>query len=248
MPLPIKKNNQNNLLTRVVSKQEILDNIEEYRKQYHSIELIQINLLICIFRRLEKIVLLNYSHIQRIFLRAMARYKDVLLNIQPLVLQSPLLMTFGICWSVFCIQTPSWLLRLQPKANLRPFLESKVSEILTLLPILRFEIRKTEKVKDQFTIYFKNGSQMSNLAAKQSSRGLRFTGLTLEEIIEGDPDIIQEVIIPTLAIQRRAANGEFNKAETISQQKICVTTAGFKGYLCLSYSDQNAIALVDRAK
>ena len=32
MPLPIKKNNQNNLLTRVVSKQEILDNIEEYRK------------------------------------------------------------------------------------------------------------------------------------------------------------------------------------------------------------------------
>lgn len=82
---------------------------------------------------------------------------------------------------------------------------------------MRFEIRKIEKVKDQFTIYFKNGSQMSNLAAKQSSRGLRFTGLTLEEIIEGDPDIIQEVILPTLAISRRAANGEFNKNETIMQ-------------------------------
>ena len=114
------------------------------------------------------------------------------------------------------------------KGQSAAILESKVSEILTLLPILRFEIKKMEKVKDQFTVYFKNGSQMGNLAAKSSSRGLRFTGLTLEEIIEGDPDIIQEVIIPTLAIQRRAANGEFNKQETISQQKICVTTAGYK--------------------
>lgn len=107
-------------------------------------------------------------------------------------------------------------------------MESKLSEILGLLPILRFEIRKIEKVKDQLTVYFKNGSQMSNLAAKQSSRGLRFTGLTLEEIIEGDPDIIQEVILPTLAISRRAANGEYNKNETIMQQRIYVTTAGYK--------------------
>ena len=68
-----------------------------------------------------------------------------------------------------------------------------------------------------YTIVWIDLTPVSNLAAKQSSRGLRFTGLTLEEIIEGDPDIIQEVIIPTLAIQRRAANGEFNKAETISQ-------------------------------
>lgn len=107
-------------------------------------------------------------------------------------------------------------------------MESKISEILSLLPILRFEIRKIEKIKDQLTVHFKNGSQMCNLAAKQSSRGLRFTGLTLEEIIEGDPDIIQEVILPTLAISRRAANGEFNKNETIMQQRIYVTTAGYK--------------------
>ena len=37
------------------------------------------------------------------------------------------------------------------------------------------------------------------------------------------------MVIPTLAIQRRAANGEFNPNETISQQKVCITTSGHKG-------------------
>lgn len=81
-------------------------------------------------------------------------------------------------------------------------------------------------MKDSYVVHFKNGSYLQNVAPKQSSRGLRFTGVTIEEIIEADGDIIQEVILPTLAIQRRAANGEFNKNETITQQKIVVTTAG----------------------
>lgn len=164
---------------------------------------------------------------QRVLLRAMARYKEVFLTFSRGTSKSFL----DDLWNILeCILYPNTKLAIAAttKGQSAAILESKVSEILTLLPILRFEIKKMEKVKDQFTVYFKNGSQMGNLAAKSSSRGLRFTGLTLEEIIEGDPDIIQEVIIPTLAIQRRAANGEFNKQETISQQKICVTTAGYK--------------------
>lgn len=164
---------------------------------------------------------------QRVLLRAMARYKEVFLTFSRGTSKSFL----DDLWNILeCILYPNTKLAIAAttKGQSAAILESKVSEILALLPILRFEIKKMEKVKDQFTVYFKNGSQMGNLAAKSSSRGLRFTGLTLEEIIEGDPDIIQEVIIPTLAIQRRAANGEFNKQETISQQKICVTTAGYK--------------------
>lgn len=164
---------------------------------------------------------------QRVLLRAMARYKEVFLTFSRGTSKSFL----DDLWNILeCILYPNTKLAIAAttKGQSAAILESKVSEILTLLPILRFEIKKMEKVKDQFTVYFKNGSQMGNLAAKSSSRGLRFTGLTLEEIIEGNPDIIQEVIIPTLAIQRRAANGEFNKQETISQQKICVTTAGYK--------------------
>lgn len=227
MPLPIKHNNMNNLLTRVVSKSEILENIEEYRKAisfYRAYPDMLVDMYIkasgeeCTFQ------LFAY---QRVLLRAMARYKEVFLTFSRGTSKSFL----DDLWNILeCILYPNTKLAIAAttKGQSAAILESKVSEILTLLPILRFEIKKTEKVKDQFTVYFKNGSQMGNLAAKSSSRGLRFTGLTLEEIIEGDPDIIQEVIIPTLAIQRRAANGEFNKAETISQQKICVTTAGYK--------------------
>ena len=227
MPLPIKKNNQNNLLTRVVSKQEILDNIEEYRKAISFYRAYPDKLVDMYIQASGEDCTFKLFPYQRIFLRAMARYKDVFLTFSRGTSKS----FIDDLWNMLqCILYPNTKLAIAAttKGQSAAILESKVSEILTLLPILRFEIRKTEKVKDQFTIYFKNGSQMSNLAAKQSSRVLRFTGLTLEEIIEGDPDIIQEVIIPTLAIQRRAANGEFNKAETISQQKICVTTAGFK--------------------
>lgn len=227
MPLPVKHNNTGNLLTRVVSKQMILDHLDEYQKAlsfYRAYPDKLVDMYIeasgedCTFR------LFPY---QRVILRAMARYKEVFLTFSRGTSKSFL----DDLWNILeCILYPNTKLAIAAttKGQSAAILEAKVSEILTLLPILNFEIKKMEKVKDQFTIHFKNGSQMCNLAAKASSRGLRFTGLTLEEIIEGDSDMIQEVIIPTLAIQRRAANGEFNRKESITQQKICVTTAGYK--------------------
>lgn len=227
MPLPIKHNNTTNLLTRVVSKQAILDNIDEYRKAISFYRAYPDKLVDMYIQASGEECTFQLFAYQRVLLRAMARYKEVFLTFSRGTSKSFL----DDLWNILeCILYPNTKLAIAAttKGQSAAILESKVSEILTLLPILRFEIKKMEKVKDQFTVYFKNGSQMGNLAAKSSSRGLRFTGLTLEEIIEGDPDIIQEVIIPTLAIQRRAANGEFNKQETISQQKICVTTAGYK--------------------
>lgn len=227
MPLPIKHNNSTNLLTRVISKQAILDNIEEYRKAISFYRAYPDKLVDMYIQASGDECTFQLFAYQRVLLRAMARYKEVFLTFSRGTSKSFL----DDLWNILeCILYPNTKLAIAAttKGQSAAILESKVSEILTLLPILRFEIKKMEKVKDQFTVYFKNGSQMGNLAAKSSSRGLRFTGLTLEEIIEGDPDIIQEVIIPTLAIQRRAANGEFNKQETISQQKICVTTAGYK--------------------
>ena len=204
-----------------------MENIDEYRKAisfYRSYPDKLVDMYIeasgpdCDFR------LLAY---QRVFLRAMARYKDVFLTFSRGTAKS----FIDNFWNFLqCILYPNTKLAISAttKGQSGAIVESKVSEILSLLPILRFEVRKIEKIKDSYTVFFKNGSQLQNLAAKQSSRGMRFTGVTLEEIIEGDPDIIQEVILPTLAIQRRAANGKFNPDEVIMQQKICVTTAGFK--------------------
>lgn len=228
MPLPIKHNNGGaSYLTRVISKQMILDNIEEYRKAISFYRAYPDKLIDMYIDAMGEECTFRLFPYQRVFLRAMARYKEVFLTFSRGTSKS----FIDDLWNIIeCILYPNTKLAIaaSTKGQSAAILEAKVSEILTLLPILRFEIKKTEKVKDQFTVYFKNGSQMCNLAAKSSSRGLRFTGLTLEEIIEGDPDMIQEVIIPTLAIQRRAANGEFNKQETITQQKICVTTAGYK--------------------
>lgn len=228
MPLPVvKRANSANMLTRVISRQQIEDNLEEYRKAisfYRAYPDKLVDMYIAASGPECNFKLFAY---QRVILRAFARYQEVFCTFSRGTSKSFL----DDLWNFLeCILYPNTKLAIAAttKGQSAAILESKLSEILGLLPILRFEIRKIEKVKDQLTVHFKNGSQMSNLAAKQSSRGLRFTGLTLEEIIEGDPDIIQEVILPTLAISRRAANGEFNKNETIMQQRIYVTTAGYK--------------------
>ncbi len=225
MPLPIRSSQGENILTKVITKQMILDNMDEYRNAisfYRAYPDRLIDMYItamgedCTFR------LLDY---QRIFFRAMARHKEVFMTFSRGTSKS----FIDDFWNIIeCILYPNTKLAISAstKGQSGAILEAKVSEILGLLPILNFEIRKIEKVKDSFCVYFKNGSMLQNLAARASSRGLRFTGVTLEEIIEGSPEVIQEVILPTLAIQRRCANGEFNPNEIVSQQKICVTTAG----------------------
>lgn len=227
MPLPIKHNNGTNLLNRVISRQMIEENMEEYRKAISFYRAYPDKLVDMYIQAMGDECTFKLFAYQRVILRAFARYQEVFCTFSRGTSKSFL----DDLWNFLeCILYPNTKLAIAAttKGQSAAILEAKISEILQLLPILRFEIKKIEKVKDQLTVYFKNGSQMSNLAAKQSSRGLRFTGLTLEEIIEGDPDVIQEVILPTLAISRRAANGEYNKNETIMQQRIYVTTAGYK--------------------
>lgn len=228
MPLPIKHNRGTNILNRVVTRQMIDDNLPEYQKAISFYRAYPDKLVDMYIQTMGDECTFKLFAYQRVILRAFARYQEIFCTFSRGTSKSFL----DDLWNFLeCILYPNTKLAISAstKGQSAAILESKVSEILGLLPILRFEIRKIEKVKDQYTIHFKNGSQMCNLAAKQSSRGLRFTGLTLEEIIEGDPDIIQEVLLPTLAISRRAANGEYNKNETIMQQRIYVTTAGYKG-------------------
>lgn len=227
MSLPIKKNNGASLLTRVVNRQMIEENMEEYRKAISFYRAYPDKLVDMYIQASGDECNFKLFAYQRVILRAFARYQEVFCTFSRGTSKSFL----DDLWNMLeCILYPNTKLAIAAttKGQSAAILEAKVTEILNLLPILRFEIKRITKVKDQFTIEFKNGSQMCNLAAKQSSRGMRFTGLTLEEIIEGDPDMIQEVILPTLAISRRAANGEFNRDETIMQQRIYVTTAGYK--------------------
>jgi len=100
-------------------------------------------------------------------------------------------------------------------------LKDKVNEICTLIPAFRKEIDwgrgRTQEGKDYCKYIFKSGSTLDNIAAKESSRGKRKTGGLVEECVGVDGKILQEVIIPTMAISRRAMDGTKHSEEPINK-------------------------------
>ena len=75
---------------------------------------------------------------------------------------------------------------------------------------------------------FKNGSKLDIIAAQQSSRGKRATGGLMEECILIDQTLLNEVIIPTMNVDRRLSDGSRQESEPTNKSQIYVTTAGWK--------------------
>lgn len=123
-------------------------------------------------------------------------------------------------------------------------LKEKVDELCKLIPGMRNEIDwsrgKTKSGKDNIEIIFKNGSKLDIMAAKQSSRGKRATGGLMEECILIDQTLLNEVIIPTMNVDRRLPDGTRHKEETVNKSQIYVTTAGWKS----SFAYEKLIELV----
>ena len=108
----------------------------------------------------------------------------------------------------------------------------KAEELCKLIPGLRNEIdwsRGASKASKNMVEYiFKNGSKLDIMAAQQSSRGKRATGGLVEECILVDQTILNEVIIPTMNVDRRLSDGSRHEEEVINKSQIFVTTAGWK--------------------
>ena len=66
------------------------------------------------------------------------------------------------------------------------------------------------------------------MAARQSSRGKRATGGLVEECILVDQTMLNEVIIPTMNVNRRLPDGSRHEEELVNKSQIFVTTAGWK--------------------
>ena len=109
---------------------------------------------------------------------------------------------------------------------------AKIEEICRLIPALANQINwdrgKTKKSRDDVNYVFKNGSRISILAAKESSRGQRRTGGIMEECVLIDQTMLNEVIIPTTNVNRLLADGTRDKDEVINKSQIYITTAGWK--------------------
>jgi hypothetical protein len=108
----------------------------------------------------------------------------------------------------------------------------KAEELVKLIPGLRNEIDwsrgQTKSSKNEVTYIFKNGSKLDIMAAQQSSRGKRATGGLMEEVILIDQDQLNEVIIPTMVVDRRLSDGSRHEEEVANKSQIYVTTAGWK--------------------
>ena len=120
----------------------------------------------------------------------------------------------------------------------------KAEELCKLIPGLKNEIdwsRGASKASKNMVEYiFKNGSRLDIMAAQQSSRGKRATGGLMEECILIDQTLLNEVIIPTMNVDRRLADGSRHEDEVINKSQIYVTTAGWKN----SYAYEKLIQLL----
>lgn len=168
---------------------------------------------------------------QRVFLRSVMRFQYVY-AVFPRAYSKSFLSVMALM--IRCILYPGVHLFVTSggKEQGASILHDKVQEICTLIPSFSKEINwargKTLEGKDKVRYEFKNGSVLDNLAARESTRGQRRHGGLMEECVGIDDAILREVIIPVMAIPRRAKDGSVHEEESVNKSQIYITTAGYK--------------------
>lgn len=116
--------------------------------------------------------------------------------------------------------------------------KEKTDLLCKLIPGLKNELDltrgKTKTSKDNIELIFKNGSVLDVMAARQSSRGKRANGGLMDEVILIDPQTLNEVILPTMVIDRRLGDGSTQREEMLNRSQIYITTAGWKNSFAYS--------------
>ena len=169
---------------------------------------------------------------QRVFLRSVMRFQYVY-AVFPRAYSKSFLSVMALM--IRCILYPGAHLFVTSggKEQGASILHDKVQEICELIPSFNREIDwgrgKTLEGKDKVRYVFRNGSVLDNLAARESTRGQRRHGGLMEECVGIDDAILREVIIPVMAISRRAKDGTTNEKEPLNKSQIYITTAGYKG-------------------
>ena len=169
---------------------------------------------------------------QRVFLRSVMRFQYVY-AVFPRAYSKSFLSVMALM--IRCILYPGVHLFVTSggKEQGASILHDNVQEICSLIPSFEREINwtrgKTLEGKDKVRYEFKNGSVLDNLAARESTRGQRRHGGLMEECVGIDDAILREVIIPVMAIPRRAKDGSVHPEESVNKSQIYITTAGYKG-------------------
>ena len=214
-------------------KQEVRANLEEYRTLIAYWRMYP-DKLVDYYLSLGNPYNFRFFFYQRLFLRALFRHKYVYA-------------TFVRAWSKSFMSVMALMLRciLYPGAKIATvaggkqqsaeIVSSKVQEICKYIPAIEREIiwdtrgtrARTSQTKDTVIYTFKNGSTLENIAASENTRGRRFQSLLAEECVGIDQDILNEVLIPTLNVDR-IVQGQTDPNEQLNKSIIFVTTAGWK--------------------
>lgn len=108
---------------------------------------------------------------------------------------------------------------------------AKILEICRLIPVLDNELDhtrgQTKTTKDDAKFIFKNGSIIDILVASERSRGQRRNAGLLEECILIDGDMLNDVLIPTMNVDRLLPDGTRDPKEIINKNMNFITTAGW---------------------
>ena len=175
----------------------------------------------------------HFYFYQRVFLRAVVRYQ-YMYGVFPRAFSKSFLTVLGLMCCAILYPRAHLFVTSGGKEQAASILKDKINEICILIPAFKREIRwgrgsgNSTEGKDYCEYKFKNGSSIDNIAARESSRGKRRTGGTVEECASVDGQILQEVIIPTMAIDRRGTDGLTHEEEPINKKQIFITTAGYK--------------------
>ena len=134
------------------------------------------------------------------------------------------------------------------KEQAAQILQEKVDDICKKIPAFKNEIDwrrgKTQTGKDSCRYLFKNGSRFGNVAARESSRGLRRHGGLIEECVGVDQQILQEVLIPLMNVSRRCLDGTVQEDEVLNQSQLYITTAGYKSTFSYSKLIQTLVQMI----
>ena len=168
---------------------------------------------------------------QRVFLRAVMRHRYAYATFPRAYSKSFLSV---LVLMIRCILYPGSHLFVTTggKEQAAGIAREKAEEICKLIPGMKNEIDwsrgATKASKNMVEYILKNGSKLDIIAAQQSSRGKRATGGLMEECILIDQTLLNEVIIPTMNVDRRLADGSRQEDEPVNKSQIYVTTAGWK--------------------
>lgn len=195
---------------------------------------------------------LNFFFYQRVFLRAAMRYKYVYMVFPRAYSKSFLSIMVLMCR---CILYPRSKLFVTSggKEQAAGIAKEKVQEICQKIPAFEREIDwhrgKTQEGKDYCKYIFKNGSYFDNVAARESSRGKRRHGGLIEECIGVDGNILNEVLIPLMNIDRECMDGSVQEAETLNKSQIYVNVFGqeftkYLVYFSYIYERWNQICII----